>query len=145
MTTKELEKIYKLACDGKGYEPNDGQFKIWKQTLGWSEECDLSQALTWWFADNTDFPMPALLKPLLEKARLARVARATGQKDLVRWHCPDCGIYRSGFISPNDQFSRRCEGVPKDKRTDTNREGRRICGALMIEVYREISQLAQIH
>jgi len=51
------------------------------------------------------------------------------RKDLVRWHCPECGIHMSGFISPLDREPRACKGIP--------REGSGICGAIMNEVHRE--------
>ena len=51
------------------------------------------------------------------------------EKDLVRWHCPDCGIHMSGYISPLDREPRACKGIP--------REGFGVCGAIMNEVHRE--------
>ena len=56
---------------------------------------------------------------------------------LARWKCPDCGRTQCGWITADDNAPRRCEGIPKDRRTDANRNGRRICGALMQCVYSE--------
>jgi hypothetical protein len=133
MTDPELRKIYKSACDGKGYEPNDGQFKVWKLTLAWCDQRDLAQALVYWFGDNTAFPMPAELKPLAERARRARTAKASAATDLVGWRCTICKVTRCGLISPEDHDPRYCQGIPK-------RPGYKpgeICGGNLIEVHRE--------
>jgi hypothetical protein len=110
MTDTQLRKIYIMVCDGKGYEANDGQFKVWKQTLGWCEEVDLAQAVLWWMADNATFPMPAELKPLVERAKRARLAKASVKTGLVRFYCPDCGIYTCGFLAMDDNRQRICRG-----------------------------------
>ena len=128
MTEKELRNLYQTACDGKGYIGNEGQFKVWKQTLGWCEERDLAKALVAYFQDNTGFPMPAELKTLAESARRARITAASAIKELVRWRCPDCGIYRSGFLEPADHEPRICHGIA--------REGGN-CGGLMEEIHRK--------
>lgn len=91
MTDPQLRKIYRRACDGKGFEPNEGQFKLWKQTLGWCEEEDLAQGLVWYFEANTSFPMPAELKPLSERARRERIAKNSGPAIQTVWQCEDCG------------------------------------------------------
>ena len=49
--------------------------------------------------------------------------------DLARWHCPDCGIYMSGFIAPDDREPRVCKGNARDDRG--------MCGGIMNEVFRE--------
>ena len=67
--------------------------------------------------------------------RRARDANAS-MTQLVRWKCPECGVFSSGFISPADHDLRRCQGIPKDKRTDCNRNGTRICGAILDVVHR---------
>ncbi len=54
---------------------------------------------------------------------------------LATWKCIACGRTQSGFITTDDNAERRCAGVPKDRRTDANQNGRRICGALMRCVY----------
>jgi hypothetical protein len=137
MTEGELKHLYRTACAGKNYEPTDGQFKIWKQTLGWCEEVDLSQALVWYFQDNTGFPMPAELKTLSETARRQRVSRIAVVKDEVRWRCPDCGVTMTGFIDPTDRAIRVCRGFPAHDRPQTNPDGSPIpCGGIMDEIAR---------
>lgn len=100
MTNSEMKTIYDTACRGKGYEPNDDQFKVWKQVLGWCESGDLAQGLIYWFSNNSTFPMPAELKPLSEQARRERTARSTKRNDFVAWKCPVCASGRSGW--PDD-------------------------------------------
>ena len=129
MTEKELRNLYQTACDGKGYIGNEGQFKVWKQTLGWCEERDLAKALVAYFESNTAFPMPAELKTLAESARRARMTAASVSKELAHWHCAECGVYQGGHILASDHEPRVCRGVP--------REGSGICGAIMDEVKRE--------
>jgi hypothetical protein len=133
MTDKELRDVYANACSAKGFEPNSGQFKVWKLTLGWCEECDLAQAVTWYYMTNTAFPMPAELKPLAERSRQQRLARAQSPKQLVRWECPECGIYASAYIDPQDYNPRICQGIPRE----ATKGERMICGAVMVEVHRE--------
>jgi hypothetical protein len=108
MTTKELQGIYETACHAKGYTPNDGQFKIWRQTLGWCERKDLEAALVSYFTDNSGFPMPAELKPLSEHNRRLRVAQASESRALVVWLCPVCGYRRSGFLTSLESAYRKC-------------------------------------
>ena len=139
MKDLQLRKLYETACNGKGFEPNDGQFKVWKQTLGWIEEQDLAQAIVEWFGDNDTFPMPSNLKPLAIGNKQRRATQAAQPLDLVRWYCPDCGIYVSGFIPLDEHYPCRCQGVPKDQRTDKNAVGQIVCGALMEEIHREPS------
>lgn len=133
MTDAQLKKIYQTACDGKGYEANEGQFKLWKQVLGWCDEADLAQALVYHFSDSTAFPMPADLKALISRARMARVARSTETAFLVRWECKTCGIHQSGYIPLHDQRARICCGIPKET-------GRGVCHAEMVIVYDERTQ-----
>ena len=132
MKPNELEKIYHDACFAKGYEPNDGQFKVWKQTLGWLEKQDLEAALTAWYGSETRFPMPAELKPLAMANKQRRDAGIAQPLDLVRWRCPDCKITMTGFIPHYDEGYRRCRGIPRDGKYDQNHQGERVCGAQMV-------------
>jgi hypothetical protein len=116
MTDKQLQKIYQTACAGKNYEPSDGQFKVWKQTLGWIEEEDLAQALVDWFSNNSTFPMPAELKPLAMHAKDQRIARTSIKKYLVRWQCRECKITQCGWIPESDHEPRICRGIPQEAR-----------------------------
>ena len=108
MTEKELRIVYASACSGKGFEPNDGQFKVWKQTLGWCDERDLAQALIWFYEEDTTFPMPAELKPLAERARRERAARSEVRRGLVMWKCPVCAWKMAGFLTLEDRALRFC-------------------------------------
>lgn len=108
MTSKELEKLYAQTCAVKGFEPNTGQFKVWKQTLGWIEERDLAEALTGWFATQIAFPMPAELKPLAMSAKRKRELEAERPRQLTIWQCPTCGSTQSGFITADDDKPRYC-------------------------------------
>jgi hypothetical protein len=132
MMTKELEGIYRVACQAKGYEGNDGQFKIWKQTLGWCERPDLEKALEVWFSSSTAFPMPADLKPLSEQARRARAARLAQKEMLVMWHCLDCGVGLSGYLAEGESTEgRRCKGIPRRKEYERGEH----CGGIMVVDY----------
>ena len=132
MKDSELRQLYQTACHGKGYEPNDGQFKLWKQTLGWCEERDLAQALVWYFEANSGFPMPADLKPLAERARRTRTLEAAAPKDVVIWQCPDCGVTMTGFVGEGESIERRCAGAYR-KRGEMPRSlpKGQVCGARM--------------
>ena len=137
MTTAQLKKLYQTACDGKGFEGNAGQFKVWQQTLGWCEETDLAQALVWYFQENTSFPMPADLKPLSERARRARTSSNTGPKDEVRWQCPDCGVIMTGFIDRADNRTRICRATPRNGPQHDAAGNSIPCGAAMNEIQRD--------
>lgn len=136
MTTKELEGIYATACAAKGYTPNDGQFKIWKQTLGWCERKDLEAALVEFFTNNTGFPMPAELKTLSESARRQRVSKLEQKTELVMWRCPECGIGCSGFPPVGDTTPRTCRGLPRTGPSQDEHGNRIYCGAILEEKYR---------
>ena len=135
MTTKELTGIYRVACQAKGYDGNEGQFKIWKQILGWCERIDLEKALETYFAGNTAFPMPAELKPLAERARRERMARLSQKEMLAMWRCPDCGAGLSAYLPEGSSTDgRRCQGVPTRKGYQPGE----ICGAaLVLDFYGE--------
>lgn len=90
MNLKQMQGIYRMACEGKGYKGNEGQAKVWMLTMGNLEEEDLAQALLWYWADNTAFPMPAELKTLAEKARRQRTASGLGW--IVTYECMDCHL-----------------------------------------------------
>ena len=47
---------------------------------------------------------------------------------LVRWRCPDCGIYVSGYIRSDDEPLRVCRG---NARIDAKRVSFEICGGIM--------------
>ncbi len=53
---------------------------------------------------------------------------------LVRWHCPDCGIYASGYIRSDDDAPRVCKG---NARIDAKRVSFDICGGIMKIVHDE--------
>ena len=74
---------------------------------------------------------------LVNVCTIARQNRAEAAKSqrLVRWRCEECGTTRCGFLSYGDALERRCNGIPKDKRTDVNAEGKRVCGARMVVVH----------
>ena len=108
MTKNELEKIYQMACETKGFEPTDGQFIIWKQTLGWCDPRDLEKAIIAWYRDNETFPMPALLKPLAEEARRKRILPTTGYEYTTAYRCPRCGATCCGFTPAHEQRCERC-------------------------------------
>jgi|ERR1017187_1560679 hypothetical protein len=109
MTDNELKVIYRDACSGKGFEPSDGQFKVWKQTLGWIEKQDLEAALTAWYGSETSFPMPAELKPLAMQAKQCRETQAAQPVDYVRRLCPVCGHSTTGYSPPSDREPRICQ------------------------------------
>jgi hypothetical protein len=109
VTEKQLRTIYQTACDGKSFEPNEGQFKVWKQVLGWAEEKDLARALIFWFTDQTGFPMPADLKPLIEQARRERIAKASTPQVQKVWECLDCHTTVSSF--DENWIPTMCKGI----------------------------------
>ena len=108
MTDKELKEIYKTACSGKGFQPNDSQFKLWKQTLGWCEAADLAKALVYFFQDQPGFPMPADLRHLVERAKRERLMESEGPKELVEYECPQCHAPFSTVVAVGDCRPRIC-------------------------------------
>jgi hypothetical protein len=74
---------------------------------------------------------------LVHTCTLARQNRDTATKSqrLVRWKCEECGTTACGFPSTSDALERRCNGIPKDNRTDVNAQGKRVCGARMVVVH----------
>ena len=58
-------------------------------------------------------------------------------KYLVRWQCPDCRIYQSGWITELDYDPRVCRGVPRGA-PQKNESGDPVpCGAIMRVVHDE--------
>jgi hypothetical protein len=108
MTDKDLKEIYKMACATKGFEPSDGQYKIWKQTLGWCDPKDLEKAIVEYFTTNQNFPMPAELKPLAEAARLKRVRPTTGYEFTTGYRCPRCALTVTSFNQAREMRCERC-------------------------------------
>jgi hypothetical protein len=104
----EMSQIYFEACDAKGYKGNDGQLKIWRQTLAYAEKKDLQQALIFYWQDNTDFPMPAELRHLVERARRERLAESSEPKEFVEYECPQCHAPFSTVVNVGDTRPRLC-------------------------------------
>ena len=139
MKPSEMHTIYGEACRMAANRPvpDQAQEKLWYRLMSGFDGDDVREGLVLWYKAESFLPMPADLKPLSEQARRERITKSAIKTVLARWSCPDCGIPRSGWIPLDDHASRRCQGIPTDKRTDTNRFGQRICGALMSEVFRE--------
>lgn len=127
MKELELREIYADACETKGYEPDTAQFKIWRSTLEWCDPRDLREALSRWWQDNTNLPMPSELRPLVDVAMRIRKARATAHVDFVVWKCPVCSSTLSGW--PQGTDNRRWCGA--------FRKTGGICNTLMVEFLRE--------
>ena len=112
MKPTELRGIYEVACQAKGYEANDGQYKIWQQILGWCERKDLEQALAWYFETETKFPMPAELKGLAGRAMWERTAKSSEKRYLVAFQCPMCLAGEAGYFTVNDSIEHRtCNSI----------------------------------
>lgn len=110
MKTNELEVIYNQACQTKGFEQTDGQFKTWKQVLGWCERKDLEVAVARYFEKNVNFPMPAELRTLAGEIMRDREAKTSEKRYLVAWRCLVCGFTQSGFLTMSDRGLRYCRG-----------------------------------
>jgi len=138
MKPNELEKLYQNACFVKGFEPNDGQFKVWKQVLGWIERIDLEEALTRWYEAETSFPMPAELKPLAMQAKQRRENKAAQALDYVRRQCPVCGVTTVDYNLPSDDAIRICRSsyTPLGFNRPRSLPHGQSCGAVMNEVER---------
>ena len=132
MTENQLKKAYTRACQTRGYEPSEGQFKTWKQTLMFFEAEDIERAIDFWYQDNTSLPMPAEMKPQIERARRARTSRVQNQPDFVAWQCPACGMGRTGWpVDPDvPRYCQRPTGASQ------------ICGQRMLIVRRESVQVS---
>jgi len=83
--------------------------------------------------ENFETAMPdlATILALVSAEGVSRQNRSEAARSqrLVLWECPDCGTRLSGFPSAGQSLERRCNGIPKDNRTDVNAQGQRICGA----------------
>jgi hypothetical protein len=76
---------------------------------------------------------------MVDVERIARENRSTLKQTerLVRWQCVENPAHTlSGFPSADAPLNRRCQGIPKTRRTDWKPEdGRPICGAQMKVVH----------
>lgn len=104
----EMAQIYYGACEARAYKGSDAQLKIWRQMLAYAEKRDLEKALVFYWRDNTEFPMPAELGHLVERARRERLAVSSGPKERVEYTCPSCGAPFSTFVDPGDTRPRLC-------------------------------------
>lgn len=84
-------------------------------------------------------PEIGALVEMVKVATVARQNRSALKKSerLVRWQCTENPAHTlSGFPPSSDSLERRCQGIPKDRRTDWRPgEGRPICGAKMKVVH----------
>lgn len=108
MTEKDLRKAYVRACQTKGFEPSEGQFKTWKQTMMFFDAADIERGIDLWYQQETALPMPAELRPFIERARRMRTNQSSEQRFLVVWICRTCGHRRSGFLTMDDRGARFC-------------------------------------
>ena len=140
MNLKQMQGIYRMACEGKGYKGNEAQLKLWFLTMGGFEEADVAQGLIWYWETNTAFPMPAELKILAEKARRGRQSSALGW--IVRYQCPQCGVTMTSVRKTEEWSPRACNSrygpigsrimLPPDE----------VCGAILdvLEDRREVME-----
>ena len=112
MTDAELKDVYTLCCDTKGYEINPGQIKAWKAALGFYDARDLEAAVRNWYNSNSEFPMPAQLRPLAESARRLRVIPKTGYEYTTGYRCPRCKTTMTSFDPAREV---KCEKCWRDK------------------------------
>lgn len=111
MNKSQLENLYKISCQGKGFQPNAGQFKIWQLTLGHLEEVDLAAALVRYFETETAFPMPAELKTLAASVRRERLTGSAAPTFSTRFECPVCGHAESCWLPKGEIQTRTCRSV----------------------------------
>ena len=141
MTKDQMTDLYKTACAGKGFKPNDPQLKLWQSTMGYLEHADLAQAIVWFFEANTGFPMPAELKPLAEKSRHQRTASGLGW--IVTYECPDCHLTFVSVHKDEQRPPKTCRAPYRNvngKLTWLKQEDGWICGGILniIEDRREV-------
>lgn len=108
MKPNDMREIYLQACDAKGFQPNEGQLKTWREQLGYAEKRDLEEALREYWAQNSDFPMPNQLRHLVERVKRMRLAASEAPKELVDYVCPSCGAPFSTLVDPGDARHRIC-------------------------------------
>ena len=145
MTGSELKELYQAACDGKGFEGNAGQFKIWQQTLGWCQQADLAQALIWYFQENTAFPMPAELKTLSERARRERLTKSQNEW-YVHYRCPICRATITKIHTSEERPPRTCNSpygayAGPGKKREMLQHGDVCGGILVIEEDRKLERV----
>jgi hypothetical protein len=104
----DMGRIYYDACDAKGYKGNEGQLKLWRQMLGYAELRDLQKAMEIYWQDNSDFPMPAQLRHLVERARRERMEKSGGPSEMVEYECPSCHAPLSTVVEVGDTRPRLC-------------------------------------
>ena len=111
MKPTETKAIYEAACRSKRMETKQDEADLWRRVLGGFEARDVRDAVDAWFSDSTPvtignssrprgafMPAPAELKPLIDKARRDREARAREPQDYICWQCTN-GHRVSGFIA----------------------------------------------
>lgn len=110
MTIKpaDMGRIYYDACDAKGYKGNEGQLKLWRQMLGYADLGDLRTAMELYWQENSDFPMPAQLRHLVERARRERLEKSGGPSEMVEYECPQCHAPFSTVVDVGDMRPRLC-------------------------------------
>lgn len=111
MKTSELKGIYETTCQTKGFPPSDGQFKTWKDILGWCERKDLEEAVTRYFTTNLGFPMPAELRALAGQVQRERELQSSAKRYMVMWFCPVCNTTMCGFLTMEDRAMRFCSST----------------------------------
>ena len=74
----------------------------------------------------------SIAQPISEEQRQASARRTV----LARWRCPDCGVTSAGYTEPFDYAPRRCMGIPASGKTGVTRDGKPICGAVMVQTER---------
>ena len=104
----EMSDLYFAACDAKGYRGTEGQLKIWQQILGYAEKRDLQKALEFYWQDNKEFPMPAELRHLVERARRERLQVTDEPCEQVEYECPECHAPFSTVVNVGDTRPRLC-------------------------------------
>lgn len=108
MTDAKLKEIYTMACDTKGYEINPGQAKEWKVQLGFYEASDLETAVRKWYEKNSEFPMPAQLRPLADAERRIRITPKSGYEYTTGYRCPKCWVTVTSFQPAKELKCPRC-------------------------------------
>ena len=84
-------------------------------------------------AGETALPEIGAILAMIKVRATSRINREANADctALARWKCPECGVFASGYIRPDDADTRYCRNVPKRE----HKAGEHCCTP-MREVYR---------
>lgn len=135
MTKAEMKPLYVDACVRARTKPNQSEEAVWYSKLGFLDIADLKSAIDAHFNKSHWMPKESELRPLADQAKRGRMTLSNAKTTYARWRCPDHpAVIVGDYIEPSDYRARRC---PKALDGHRNGDGAVICGAAMVQFFRE--------